>query len=422
MSDRNAPLVVVGAGPVGLAAALVFARTGVPVVVLEADGPALRTEWRGSTLHPPTLELLDLLGIADAAASGGVRVDRLQFRDLEAVESATFDYSLLSSCTRFPFRLQFEQYKLMRLLRDAADRTPLVEIRFGHRLTGLEQDADHAVLTVEDAAGEPVVLRARWVLGADGARSTVRELCSLAFDGDTYPTMSLVAATRFPFEKALDDLAPVSYWTGPSGRLSLIRTPDIWRVAMSTGDSSDDRPADLDPARPHPAFADALDCLLGGRAWAETPLEQHRLYRSHQRVASAFRAGRVLLAGDAAHLSSTTGGMGLNSGLHDVFDLAQRLGPPLADGDAVAESAAANRYAETRRAVAEEIVQPATRTVRSGIDTTSLEGRQERLAGLCALADDSDAAAHHLWQLSMFDSAPTTGLLEDRGTKDVIRP
>ncbi|WP_329520989.1 FAD-dependent oxidoreductase [Spirillospora sp. NBC_01491] len=395
------PVIVVGAGPVGLAAALALAAERVPAVVLEAERAGVRKEWRGSTLHPPTLALLDRIGAASDAVAHGVRVDRLQFRDLQLPDRATFSYGVLEGRTPFPFRVQYEQYKLLRLLRELAEASPDVDLRQEHRVTGLtgaDDGAAAAVVTLADGTR----LTAPYVVAADGAHSVLRKLAGIGFPGDTYPSQSLVAATPFPFETVVDDLGPVSYWSGPNGRLSLIRTPDVWRVAVSTTAGVT---ASADgTGGPHPELAAALDLLVGDRSWVGSPLQQHQLYRSHQRVADRFRAGRLLLAGDAAHLSSTTGGMGLNSGVHDAFDLAARLGPALragGDGDGDAE---ADAYASARRDAAVRIVQPATRTVRAGVDATGRDARLARLRDLAATAADPVAGTRHLSALSMLDA------------------
>lgn len=404
-------VIVVGAGPVGLVTALGFAQAGVPVMVIEAEEPGVRVQWRGSTVHPPTLEYLDGLGLANPAVADGVRVDRVQFRDLEHPQAATFEYSALAGRTPFPFRLQFEQYKLLRLLRTQAQASPLIELRYGWEVVSLESSSDGVTVTSRSAAGECQTERASWAIGADGAHSTVRKLASLGFPGDIYPSLSLVAATAFPFEEAVEDLAPVCYWTGPSGRLSLIRTPDVWRVAVAVPDSSaGPSPEQLyGPDNPHPALKAALGLLPRVAGWTRYPLEQHQFYRSHQRVASSFRAGRVLLGGDAAHLTSTTGGMGLNSGIHDAFDLVRRLAPPLADGSSAQQEHAADDYARSRRTVAVQTVQPVTRAVRAAADTTGREARLARIDSLRSVAADPAATLRHLWGLSMFDAAKAGG-------------
>ena len=408
---ERAPLVVVGGGPAGLAAALAFAASLVPVVVLESGEDGVRAEWRGSTLHPPTLELLDTIGLADVVLTDGVRVDRLQYRDLELDEVAEFRYQSLGGHTRYPFRVQYEQYKLLRQLRDAADQHPAVDLRFGQQVIGIDPGATNGpvAVTVADRSGAAHRIEAAWLIGADGAHSTVRQSAGIDFPGDTYPTLSLVAATRFDLAGAVADLGPVSYWSGPAGRVSLIRTPDTWRVALSTDLASARGAQDTTPPQPSPRLVDALDRLVGDRRWAEVPLGQHQLYRSHQRVATEFRRGRVVLIGDAAHLASTTGGMGLNSGLHDAFDLTRRLSEPLRAGDTDAVSWAAAEYAVVRREAATRIVQPATRATRAAVDTTDRAARAARLGRLRRMAADPTRAVQHLREVSMLDAVDRIG-------------
>jgi 3-(3-hydroxy-phenyl)propionate hydroxylase len=400
-------VIVVGAGPVGLFVALGLAAVGAPVLVLEAEDVGVRAEWRGSTIHPPTLQDLSDLDVAGPAIAGGMRVDRIQYRDLEYPALATFDYGALVGRTPYPFRLQFEQYKLLRLLRARAEASPLVDLCYDRRVVSLTADGDGSIVTSESAAGKVDSAHGRWVVGADGAHSGVRKLAGIGFPGHTYPGLSLVAATTFPFERVVDDLAPVSYWTGPTGRLSLIRTPDVWRVAVSVPDRPAGPPLKITYGldRPHPALTSALSHLPGATSWAAHPLQQHQLYRSHQRVAASFRSGRVLLVGDAAHVTSTTGGMGLNSGVHDAHELVSRLAPPLAAADHVGQERAADGYAHARREAAVATVQPVTRAVRGAAETTDRELRRARIDTLRELAADPARQLRHLWELSMFDSA-----------------
>ncbi|TDB99963.1 FAD-dependent monooxygenase [Micromonospora fluostatini] len=387
----DAPVVVLGGGPVGMVTALALARRDIAVIVLERDHDEVRSEWRGSTVHPPTLELLDELDLAAPVLAEAVRVRRLDYRDLELTESARFRYELLEGETRYPFRLQYEQYKLVRLLRHAVAREPNVDLRFGHDVVGLRQDDTRVELDVA-VGGDRVAVTCHWAVAADGAHSTARKLLDVPFPGFTYPFLSLVVATPFRFEDAVADLGEVGYWSGPRGRFSLIRTPDIWRAALSTSTGVDDEP----PPGTHPDFLAAVDLLLGGRTQTDglLPLHQHQVYRSHQRLADSFRIGRVLLAGDAAHLSSTTGGMGLNSGIHDAVAVATALAAP-------DQAAATSAYAQRRRAVAERFVQPATTENRTSADAVDLAGRRERLVRLRAVADNPEDARTYLRRVSM---------------------
>lgn len=392
----NTEVAIVGGGPVGMVAALSLHKRGVPVVVIESEPDRLRAEWRGSTLHPPTLEILDDLGVAGPILENGVRLDRMVYRDLEIDKEASFPYALLAEHTRFPFRLQYEQYKVIRHLKDALKASG-VPVLYRHTVTAFEQDDTGVKLTV-DADGKQHVLAAEWLLAADGAHSATRRSLGVEFPGFTYPTQSLVVATPFPLEEHVADLPPVSYWSGPRGRVSVIRTPDIWRVAMTTKLGVDDS-YEYAGDNPHPAFSDGLNLLLGGKVdTASIGIEQHQFYRSHQRLAATFRVGRVLLAGDAAHLSSTTGGMGLNSGVHDAHQFAVAFESGGTDASLLA-------YAQGRRAVAERLVQPMTTNNRSDTDLLDISHREARLDELRRQAADPAAARDHLYDAAMLRAA-----------------
>ena len=113
-------VVVVGAGPVGLVTAIGLAQRGVKVIVLEQNSAEVAPQWRGSTIHPPTLEIFDQLGLAETIINGAVKVELLQYRDLELPDVVNFKYSSISGLVKFPYRLQYEQYKVLKLLRDTA--------------------------------------------------------------------------------------------------------------------------------------------------------------------------------------------------------------------------------------------------------------------------------------------------------------
>jgi 3-(3-hydroxy-phenyl)propionate hydroxylase len=396
----DARVVIVGAGPVGLSAAVGFAALGVESIVFERGTAEVAAEWRGSTLHPPTLEILEGLGLVDRAVAGGVRVDALQYRDLVIDEVVTIDLAVLAGHTRFPFRLQYEQYKLLRDLREVAARSPRIDVRYGHDVVGVDPGIDgrFAEVVVRSADGTDARVSTRWAIAADGSHSAVRDGLGVTMQGDTYAAVSLVVATDLPFGEIIRGLTPVSYWTGPHGRLSLIRTPDTWRVAMTVG--ADAPPLESAPDAVHPEFVRAMSLLIGDRAW--TAISQHQTYRSHQRVAETFCVGRVMLVGDAAHLSATTGGMGLNSGLHDTHELVTAMAPAILAG--AGEEAAAARVAESRRRVALQFIQPATRAARTSLDVTSEVDRRRRLDDLRTIAADPRLLTEHVLTASMLST------------------
>ena len=390
------PVYIVGGGPVGMITALELESYGIQATILESGADELRSEWRGSTLHPPTIEILDGLGLSADILNEGVRLERLCYRDLELEGEASFEYNLLAGLTRFPFRVQFEQYKLIRLLKRALNERR-VETRYGCAVVGLHQDDDGVELEVESGSARDTI-RSRWAIGADGAHSTVRKAVQVSFPGFTYPFQSLVVATRFPFDVYLPDVSPVTYWTGPRGRFSLIRTPDIWRIALTT-DTRSGEAFVRQGSQPHSHFISDVELLFRGKVDPlEMKLEQHQMYRTHQRLAATFRCKNVLLAGDAAHLSSTTGGMGLNSGIHDAHALANAFGQHDRESSLTA-------YADGRRRMAEEIIQPLTTSSRQGTDLSSVAARADRLANLVNLASDPSKAQQYLVRASMLDVA-----------------
>src|SRR5262245_11053955 len=171
MSDDHDRIIVVGAGPVGLTAALALSRRGIPVTLLAAE-PELVMELRGSTFHPPTLDLLDEFEIVPKMIEVGLKAPTWQFRDRETGPVATFDLSLLAGDTNHPYRVQCEQWKLMRFV-DAELRKAGADRRFSHEVTDIDQDDESVTVTAQTPAG-PVEIRGRYAIGADGARSAVR--------------------------------------------------------------------------------------------------------------------------------------------------------------------------------------------------------------------------------------------------------
>jgi 3-(3-hydroxy-phenyl)propionate hydroxylase len=193
----NDRVIVVGAGPVGLTAALALGRRGIPTVLLAAE-PGLVMELRGSTFHPPTLDLLDEFGVVPRMIDVGLKAPTWQFRDRETGPVATFDLSMLAGDTNHPYRVQCEQWKLMRFLEEELRKLPGSDIRFGHEVTSVRAD-DHAVTVAAETSSGPVSLTGRYVVAADGARSAVRRSLAVDFEGFTYPELFLIASTDFRF-------------------------------------------------------------------------------------------------------------------------------------------------------------------------------------------------------------------------------
>ena len=388
MADLDYQVVVVGAGPVGLVTALGLAQLGHSVLLLEQNSAEVPAQWRGSTIHPPTLEIFDRLGLAEEIINGAVKVEVLQYRDLEIPEVVNFDYQVLNGKVKFPFRLQFEQYKVLKLLRTKAAENSNIEVRYESKVLGISQSADSVTLDISTNGREYKVI-AGWLAAADGSHSSVRKSLGIELSGFTYPFPTTVVATPFAFEDHFPGLAPVTYWSGPTGRLSMIRTPDIWRIAMTTplegvDISSEDKGTIAEPTGDFKAAISLLLKLIPGVTLADLQLKQYEVYRSHQRVAGQFSLGRVALAGDAAHLTTTNGGMGLNSGVQDAAALVNAIDEAISKKNCEP----IERYGIERKQFCESFLQPTTSANHKTVDNPDFDTRKMRLANLSSDAND----------------------------------
>ncbi len=380
-----------GGGPVGLCLATLLAQNGIEVLVLEAAAD-LERDLRASTFHPPTMDKLDRIGVTPMLLEQGLICPSWQIRWHPQGERAVFDLSILSDVTAHPYRLQVEQWKLSLALRGLVEASPKARIRFNAPVSAVEPEEDGAVVVIDGPNG-PERLRARYVVGCDGSRSTVRQSLGLSFEGTTYPETTILATTLFPFEEHLEGLSNVTYCWKDEGQFSLLRVPGRWRVSIYPRDGIPIE-EQMTPEALQAGFQDIVPRSV------PYDISEQRPYRVHMRIASNFRRGHVLIAGDAAHLNAPAGGMGLNGGIHDAFELADALHAVLR------ESAAEERldlYDRRRRTVArEDVIAQADRN-RARMRERDPERRRAILKDLQAIGADRDRLHGYLLRSSMIE-------------------
>jgi 3-(3-hydroxy-phenyl)propionate hydroxylase len=384
-----APVVIVGAGPVGVTAAAGCVAAGVPVVLLEA-APELPRQLRASTFHPSTLDFLSRFGIVDELVSQGLVADRFQYRERTAGVVAEFDLGLLAGLTDHPYRVQVEQWRLCRVLLDRLAGNDLFEVRFGARVVDVVDDPAGAAVALDDGTR----VAGSWVVGADGASSAVRKAIGAEFEGWTYEDRYLVVSTPHELADHIPELALVNYVADPEEWLVLLRTKPLWRVLFPIHDPETDEEALSDDR-----IEERLQRVVPKDGRYE--IGHRTMYNVHQRVANTFRRGRVLLAGDAGHINTPLGGMGANGGIHDAWLLTDLL-PDVWHGRR--DESVMDAYADVRRRIAIEFVQRVTHENAVTLSSRDPSVRAEALANLAAKAAAPDAARAYLRQASMLEA------------------
>jgi len=235
LNETIRPVIIVGAGPVGMTAAADLVRAGIPATVLE-KGAFLRQESRASTFHPPTLDMLHALGFAQPLIAQGVKAPTVQYGSTVDGELGTFDFSAIADMTAHPFRLQAEQFKLTRIVYEALKDNPLFDVHFSSEVAAVAQDADGVTVTTQ--TGE--TLSSAWLIGADGANSIVRRAQNIAFEGFTWPERFLVVTTSADVARIRPGVASVSYWADPKRWHFLLRITGAWRVMLPVPDDVSD--------------------------------------------------------------------------------------------------------------------------------------------------------------------------------------
>lgn len=397
--DTPDRVIVAGGGPVGYTTAAILAKRGIPFVLVEA-GDRVYDEPRAGTIHPPTLELYDEIGVTDEMIRRGFTVSDYKYWDRTEGLVAEFDLSVLADETPYPFRLMLEQHKVCYLMQELlaelrADGSSDHEVLLNHRVTGVRQDDAGVTVQVDTPEGAEE-LRGRYLIGCDGGRSQVRKSMDVEFEGFTYDERFLILSTPYDFEPL--GYAYTNYIADPVSWRALFKVPGpdgsgLWRVVS---------PVDPNVAEEELFADEAVQARLQDFHPIDGDYEvAHRnVYNVHQRVASSYRDGRVLLAGDSAHINNPLGGMGMNFGIQDAFNLVDKLARIWFDG---AGEDLLDLYDRQRRTVAQEYLQKQTIENKKNLEQPDPVERKRFQTELHATSKDPEKVRVYLRRAAMIE-------------------
>jgi 3-(3-hydroxy-phenyl)propionate hydroxylase len=386
-------VVVVGAGPVGVVAAIAAAQKGFKVTLLESTKEVDHNP-RAATTHPSTLEFIDQVGLIDEFIEQGLVARYFQFWDRDTkTRVAQFDHDLLKDETKFPFVVQTEQHKLVLMGLKRLATFPDVSYQFGITVTNLQQGPDQVILTTEHD-GEIGQITADYVIGSDGGKSTIRKLLNIEFEGYTWPERFIVLTSIHDFEKSMG-CCYRNYFAGSNEWANLFKV---------TGDDYKGRWRAVFPARTDESDEEALSDASAQKRIIELEeacsLESivHRnIYNVHQRVAQKFRVGRVMLAGDSSHLNNPIGGLGLNCGIHDAMELVSSL-EDIRNG---ADDTRLDLYEKRRKTLNVQFIQEQTIVNKKRLEEKDPLARKQRLDELRKIEADNQLQKQFLMKSSL---------------------
>jgi 3-(3-hydroxy-phenyl)propionate hydroxylase len=398
MLQKPDRIVVIGAGPVGLCLSLALAQADQKVTLVEAlnDDNFLEQVPRAGTNHPATLEMFERIGLYEKLEPRGIIAPVFHYWDRhEGKLIAAFDHAYLKNDTRFPYVLQCERIKIVEEAMKMAKAHPNIDLRLSTEFVSFEQNADGVTARVVNPVGEEETIEGRYIVSGEGARSIVRKDLGIAFEGFTYDDRTLNIEVAYDFRK--HGYADRNYISDPTEWSNLFHwrgPPDRWRVHFPTDPNADEG----DLMKP-----EALQARMQGFLPTGKPFDiiGSNLYVVHQRVADKFRVGRAILAGDAAHVNSPIGAMGMNSGIHDAINLADKL---IAIARKEADDSVLDRYERQRRHVAITHTQAQTIRNKRLLAEQDPAVRQRNHDELRRTAEDPVLARKFLLRTALFDS------------------
>jgi 3-(3-hydroxy-phenyl)propionate hydroxylase len=403
-------VIVSGCGPVGAVMALALIRKGIPVTLIE-QLPDAAEDQRAATIHPPTVEMLVGLGLETemfSEESGGMVAPLFHFRDRATGDLvAELNISLLRGEVPYPYVVQWEQYKLVHAALPHIKANGIGEVRFSTKLVGLAQTGDGVEVTVINAGGETEKLYGKYLIGADGGSSTVRHLAEIAFVGFTWPERFIKIGTSFDFGATGKGYCTRNYFSDPAEWINLFKVKGrgptgIWRGVFPVPETETDEEA-LSVA--------SLQRRLQGihEKSGDYDIPNYALYPVHQRVAETFNKGRVLLAGDCAHVNNPIGGMGMNGGIHDAINLAENLAEVWFGR---ADATVFDRYTRQRRKAQVDYVQARTIQNKKSLDEKDPAIRRRHLDELRRTSEDIMLHKKFLYRSSLIDSLNSANAVE----------
>lgn len=397
MTHRD-PVIIAGGGPVAAVLAVALWKQDIPITVLERETQPLIDQPAASN-HPPTIEMLVELGLGDILKEG-LEAPRYRIWDRETRETIVeFDLTELSHEFAYPFVLQYEQYKTVRKILDLfGDKTGFNSL-FEHEVRTLKQESNHVNVEVKLPDGSIKTVRASFLIGCDGAGSTIRKEAEIDYLGFTYNENFIKIGTYFDFS-VMPGVQLRNFWSDPNEWCNLFKVngerpaPPIWRgvfpMRINETPEQASRPA---------AIQERLQ-----RFFPKTgpyDIAYANVYTVHQRVAKTFHKGRVILAGDSAHANNPIGGMGLNGGIHDAINLAEKLGK-VCRGEASEDLI--GLYSRQRHKAASNFIQAQTIANKKMMEDSDPKSRKERSDDLRRVGEDKEKRRDFMRRAQLMDS------------------